>query len=77
MVNFNMVSRVFNYGTDEELLEFLCNTKVDYIIIRKSKRVEEIMNIEVPKKGLIYKKNNEFCSNKLEDYFINIEEVTE
>lgn len=77
MVNFNMVSRVFNYGTDDELLEFLCNTKVDYIIVRKSKRVEEIMNIKVPKKGLIYKKNNEICSNELEDYFISIEEVTE
>ena len=76
MVNFNMVSRVFNYGTDEELNEFLCNIKADYIIIRKSDRVEEIMQVSVPKEGLIYKKNNEFCSQDLRDYFIEIREET-
>ena len=76
MINFNMVSRVFNYGTDDELKEFLCNIKVDYIIVRKSKRVEKIMNVNVPKEGLIYKKNNDYCSQNIKDYFIRIEEET-
>ena len=75
MLDFNRVSYAFNYYSDSELKELLCKTKVDYIVVKKSKRVENITGEKIPKNGKIYKKNNSYCSDDLNDYFIVIEEV--
>ena len=74
MIKFNDTTVIFYHRTEEEILEYLNETKVDYIFVRRSARIEELLGVKIPKEGLIYKKNNEIVYD-IKDSFIPIEEV--
>jgi hypothetical protein len=58
MYDFNNSVVAFYNLNDNQLLDYLNSIKVDYIFIRRSKRLANLLKINIPEDGVVYKKNN-------------------
>jgi hypothetical protein len=71
MYDFNNSVVAFYNLNDNQLLDYLNSIKVDYIFIRRSKRLANLLKINIPEDGVVYKKNNIKCK-QIQDVFLKI-----